>query len=485
MHVDWRSENLAKSVDRDNYGKVGYFPQRQVDEMAYSVVARARAILFPEYSAKYACQRFFGTSDYSVGGLIPNNGRLLEMRVPRIARVTDELFVDGSIYHIISPLLSTRELSELRQSILNENARGQRGIIRRPGIHGQPLRYCVMCARIDSSIGRPQVWRIVHNFPGVNCCDYHACLLVNTEAVLSPHKIHAPGDWIREDAPVPPLACDADLRFASDVRWVYDQKSSVLPGFQRLGLAIRKALLRINRYMDSKGKLSAVNIAHDLKSLSESTVSRLDPTLLRPGSRPVLRERIRYGFSRYSLLACLANLRLVEVFRLAMAEQEPTESDPRTDAQSTIISRTNEARCRLEELVAWNPTATRSEIIAKDAAAAQIVRRNDPAGYESAMPSKRRQGRNSSYDWDARDLEVHASITDAVVRIRPDARSMAQILERCGYSKRLFEKARGRLPWSKLLISSLIASFSSSQDEQTNFPFYNQRFPKTLDHPEK
>ena len=480
MHVTVLASRASRSTRHAKRAQVGFFPQRQDDEMAYSVVARARAILFPEYSVKYACKRLIGDSDYSVGGLIPNNCRLLKTRVPRISGVTDETFIEGSIYHIIAPLLTFLERSELRKSILEENARGQRGLIRRPGIRGQPLRYCVICARKDSSIGRPQIWRIVHNFPGVNCCDGHACLLVTTDAVLSPHNIHAPGDWIRIDGPVPTLACGADQRFASDVRWIYEQRSSILPGSQRLGLVLRKALLRSARYVDSKGKLSAINIANDLGMHRESTVTRLDPALLCPGTRPVLRETMRYSLARYSLLASLAGISIEEVFRLAMAEPESPNARPGTDPVCARLTRIDNARRRLEGIVAHNPSATRTEIIAKDAAAVHVVRRHDSAGYESVMPSRRRRGRNSSFNWETHDLAVHAKITETDLRSHLDARSIAAILERCGYSQRLFEKARGRLPRSKLLVASLVDNFRRGDRGQIHFRFHFQTLQRAL-----
>lgn len=466
MHVKLTGGNLRQPSNSVEFGRVGYFPERQPDELAYSMVARARAILFPEESVKYACKRLFGHGDYSIGGLLPNNSRLLQMRIPPVAAASDELFIDGSIYHVLAPLMDEAERSELRQSIVDENARGRRGVIRRPGIHGLQLRYCVICARRDASLGRPLIWRVVPNFPGVNCCNEHGCTLITTEARLAPNRIHVPADYIQLDILTPPLACNDDQRFAADVQWVYAQKSSILPGFHRLGRALREVLLQFPQYVDSKGKLSAIGIAADLGQRMESTAKRLDPALLRPGSGPVLCEKIRYPLARYSLLAGLANLRLEAVFQSALAEPELWASPGEVRRE-----RITGARRRLAELVAQNPAATRTEIIAMDIAAADVMRRNDPAGYEIVMPPVRRQGRNSSFDWKARDLEVHARIMEAAGELGREARTSARILERCGYSKRLFEKAHGRLPWSKLLVVSLVDGFWRSHGEQTHFPF--------------
>ena len=450
---------------------VGYYSQREHGEMAYSVAARTVSLLFPGRSAKYAAEYLLGSPHYTIGGLLPNNGRLLQKHIPPIAALTDDVLVDGSTYHLMAPFLPNTQRLELKQSIFEENARGRRGVIRRPGRLGVPLQYCVPCAQRDFRAGRPQVWRVVPNFPGVNCCHEHGCLLVTTEALLEPGNIHDPGEWIDPEVPVPPSACNGDQRFAEDVQWVFERKSVDLPGYQRLGAALRKVLMKNPRYLGAKEKLSAQSIATDLCATMMATVMRLDPALLGSTWKPVLSTDVCYPLARYSLLAQLAGLTLKDVFELARKEPE-VPADEGADPEAEKSARVANAQQRLAELVAGNPSLGRKQIIALDPSAADILRRNDPAAFETVMPARIRRGRNSCFNWAARDQEVHATILKMAPSLGEDAQSAARILRHCGFSVKLFEKARGRLPWAKLLVSATIDSWHCKRAEQTYFPFF-------------
>lgn len=100
-----------------------------------------------------------------------------------------------------------------------------------------------------------------------------------------------------------------------------------------------------------------------------------------------------------------------------------------------------------------------------------VLRREDRLAYDGVMPPRRRRGRNSAFDWNARDLELHAAISEIASRLGEDAASLARILRRCGKSTRLFEKAKGRLPWSQLVASSIVENWRSDQPTQLCFEF--------------
>jgi hypothetical protein len=471
MHVNLLNQDPAHISAPMSVGMIGYLPPREPDEMAYSVVARASAILFPRDSSKYVCEHLLGNRDLTVGGLLPNNGWHLAMRAPRVAKVCDEFFLDGSIYHILAPLLCDAQRNELRRSILEENARGRRGLIRRPGIRGILLRYCVVCARRDRSNGQSQTWRVVPNFPGVNCCPEHGCLLQVSEASLEPDRIRIPSEWINPDLPLPGDACAADQRFADDVRWLYERKSVELPGRRRLNAALRKVLMGNPRYCVGKGRLSAQRIAADLCRTMEATVTRLDPTLLSSAWKPTLSMDVVYPLARYSLLAQLVGIRLRDVFVLAASEPiaAPDEQMGPLVAKSARVAN---ARQKLAQFVADNPRAGRKQIKTLNPSAVCILRRNDLAAYEELMPARIRRGRNSSFDWAARDRDLHEKISGMEPVLGPDARSATRILMRCGIPKRLVEKARGRLPRSHSLLCKIVDAWSRAHDPQTYFYFY-------------
>ena len=177
--------------------------------------------------------------------------------------------------------------------------------------------------------------------------------------------------------------------------------------------------------------------------------------------------------TRYSL-ARLVGLGLKDLFRMADAEPEMPSDRGSSDASAERLARVEKARQRLSQLVGQNPSVGRKQIIALDLSTVDILRRNAPVYYEAVMPARMRRGKNSSFNWAARDLEVHTIISDIAGDLGKDASSVAKILTRCGLSKRLFEKARGRLPWAKLLVASIVDSECRKHGVQTCFPFADQ-----------
>ena len=116
--------------------------------------------------------------------------------------------------------------------------------------------------------------------------------------------------------------------------------------------------------------------------------------------------------------------------------------------------------------------------------ASEILRRNDRTTYEGIMPKRTIRGRNSGFDWEARDRQVHSQIARIAESLGANASSVGRVLAHCGFAKVLFEKARGRLPRSKGLAFALVDAWRRKSDRQTCFHFLcDLDLPSTSEQP--
>jgi TniQ len=154
---------------------VGYYPHRQEEELLYSTTSRAVAILNPLWSERTAAQHLLGARDLTFGRLLPNNSQILRKNIPSICRFTPDSVIDGSPVHLLLPLLEEWERPLLLRSLTQTVGAGSRNWFAKSERQSRELRYCLHCAREDAAAKRPQIWRVLPNFPGACCCTLHRC----------------------------------------------------------------------------------------------------------------------------------------------------------------------------------------------------------------------------------------------------------------------------------------------------------------------
>jgi hypothetical protein len=358
------------------------YPQREEEELIYSTTARARAILYPDWSIEHIAQRLFGFPYKTFGGILPNNCRLLQKNVPEIVGLTDDAVIDGSVYHLMAPFLDPEKRAELRESLFASRGFGMRNWF----VHSF-LRYCPLCAREDERNERPQRWRVLPNHPAVNCCDIHGILLVTSGAELSGDEIHDPAKWIELDVPSPPAATGEEIAVAADVRWLYNQKSALLPGCRRIAAALRELLLQIPGYNAGQGKLRIERVAVDMLCKMGTALRRLDPQIWSTPNENTLPMRWPVPLQRYSLLAQLVGKRLEDVFCYALTQIQPKTIAPATDARQTRLKRIEQAKQQLASLVKQHPGLGRTQIRNIDRYSADLLLREDWDFYDQICKS--------------------------------------------------------------------------------------------------
>ena len=400
----------------------------------------------PAWSVRQAAEQLLGSRDLTFGGILPNNCSLLQKHIPPIAGLTDEAVLDGSAFHLIAPLLNDIERQELRSSLF-ENQRGMRGWMAAHARKGIPLRYCAACARNDKRTGKPLIWRTLHNHPAVVCCDVHGCTLISTAARFNTFEIHDPNRWIDYKTALPGKASKLAIAIASDARWLYEQKSSIIPGYHRITVALRKAVGETKAYRIGYERFCHSRIMGDLQDKFGSLVSQIDPKLISLSSHQLPDVTNRAPLPRYILFSQLVGLSLKDLFERAL-----TESITSCGSMHDTCSKSNlilVAKKHLEALVKRNPLAKRKQIDLMSPWASSLIRRVDPGFYEKIMPVRQRKGRTSYLDWGERDRFLFEQISDISGSLGNNARSCARILHSLKLPQRLFYRAQGRLPHTK------------------------------------
>jgi hypothetical protein len=432
---------------------LGFYPQREEGELIYSTTARACAILYPDCSMQHIAQRLLGFRYKTFGGIFPNNCRLLQKNVPEIVGLTDEAVIDGSVYHLMAPFLDPGRRAELRESLF-----ASRGFGTRNWFPHSFLRYCPLCAREDERNERPQRWRVLPNHPAVNCCDIHGNLLVTSGAELSVDEIHDPAKWIELDVSAPPVATREEIAVAADVRWLYNQKSALLPGFKKVAAALRALLLQIPGYNAGHGKLRIERVVADMLNKMGTAVRMLDPQISSMNKASILPMKWHVPLQRYSLLAQLIGKRLEDVFYYALTQIQLEIIAPATDAKQARLKRIEEAKQQLAGLVKQHPDLGRKQIRKIDQYSVDLLRREARDFYDQVMPVRRRRGKDSYVDWKSRDEKLWARISEAAASLDLEGcTSIARFLARAGLSRRLFERGKGCLPQTKSLVESHVA----------------------------
>jgi hypothetical protein len=449
---------------------IGYFPLLEETELIYSAMARAIAILFPGRGRNYCAQRLLGDINKTFGGVLPNNCRKLQNRIPAFVELTDDKVVDGSIYHILSPFMNSKQCIDLREGLFDGCGHGSRNWPRATN-----LRYCVLCAREDQREGRPQHWRVLPNHPALNCCDLHSVLLVSTTAQFSTSQVHDPAKWIDLDVPMPERATPQEIAVAADVRWVYNQKSALQPGFKRVGLALREMLLQVPGYAKARNR-SVVKpcekqdiewhrrihwklVIQDMLEKMGTAVNRLDPQILTLDRREiVLIHKDRLPLQRYSLLAQLVGKRIKDVFECALNEISPERVQFGGNLLARKRAKIVKARELLKKIVRENPQLGRKQIRALNQNLIDMLRRDDRNYYEKIMPAPGPLGPTPHMDWKIRDRESYMRGVESTVALGSNGfAGMAQILQYLGLRRTIFWGAKGRLPLTEAFVRSLLS----------------------------
>lgn len=431
---------------------VGYYPQREEGELLYSTTARAAAIMYPGKSARCVAKQMLGDGNLTFGGAFPNNASHLLENIMPITGLTKESIVDGSLYHLLAPLLETEERAKLMASMFDGDSRGMRGWFHRLSSH---LRYCVLCARRDAKQNRPAIWRVVPNHPAVSCCAEHKCKLTITQARLDLHDLHDPERWIDPTVSVPDIASKEEIEVAADAQWLYIQRSNYLPGFRKVTASLRGLLLQTPEYCQGLGQLLGTQILGDLKNKMPVAVTTLDPQLLENKEGSILTTRTRHSLQRYSLLAQLVGWNLRGLFENILFGPNQRLRDVVTEPKRWTPEMVDQAKLHLAKVIEENPSAGRVQVIKICTGTVDIIRRKDPQGYRNMMPSRRRRGRNSCFDWSAKDRALLGRLSVLAGSLGSDAQSARRILSRVGLSREALDRARGRLPKTKALVFSL------------------------------
>jgi len=449
--------------------RLGFYPQPENGELAYSLAARASCILFPDLSIRRINERFLGRSDLTLGGLIPNNGHRLLERVPAISGLNETSLIDGSVYHIISPFLDQAERLGLRRSIFDSDARGTRGFIRVRGQSGASLRYCPVCARQAVDKGQPLTWQVIPNFPGVNCCPIHACFLEFTSAQLNPERLHNPTDFVEKTGASQISVAAPDLAFAADVAALYASRSNCLPGFGAIAAKIRRRLLTMARYSTLNGRVRWARVVGDLCDAIPATLARVDPRLRNIANDGIMRSDVREPVARYLIISRAAGISVSDL----LTPTNEKEFAPHLSSTTPCESDFNRyARERLFELSKGRLFLGRKSILHLAPAEAAFVRKTDRLFYESVMPVRARRGRNSNFDWAAKDRRIWLAVRGAVDHLQVIPNSGPKILAFAGVSRYALQRARGRLPLTKQLISFLLRCLRATSNGRIYFPFY-------------
>jgi hypothetical protein len=282
--------------------------------------------------------------------------------------------------------------------------------------------------------------------------------LITSGAELSGDEIHDPAKWIELDVPSPPVATGEEIAVAADIRWLYNQKSALLPGFKRVAGALRELLLQIPRYNAGHGKLRIERVAAEMLNKMGTALRRLDPQIWSMPNENTLPVRWQVPLQRYSLLAQLLGKRLQDVFYYALTQIQRETIAPATDARQTRLNRIEQAKQQLANLVKQHPGLGRTQIRKIDQYSADLLLREDRDFYDQIMPVHRPRGRNSYVDWKSRDQELCARISEAAATLNSEAcTSITRFLSRVGLSPRLFESGKGRLPKTQSLVESQVA----------------------------
>lgn len=442
----------------------GYYPILQPDELVDSASAASLAIFLGDSNLYRERKRLMGLSQVRFGGIIPSNCRALQSNVPALAGLSDEVILDGSAYHIVAPTLLSNERERLRRAIFEGHHRLIQEMF--PGYEAPYWRYCVECAREDHANGRRQCWRILPNIPGVNTCDRHGILLVQTVASAKGWPtVHSATDWIDLDGPRQKSLNDYDLQLVKDLRWLYRLKSSLCPGWKSLASALSVILAEVHRYRRSRHFLDLEAIAGDLWRIREG-VEHIAPRLFnRVSLSKILHQRERPSVAVYSLLAKWVGIDMKRLFTLA--------SDPAVKKSHYIImaedrmrfrttsglDRLRAVKTRLRNVLAETPEITRTQLFERCSEEVRYALRRAPLWFAKEMPLAKR-GFKNQLEWKFRDQYYYQILSEKVAsgQIWPRRKRVGAktLLRMAGMPAFLLINAKGRLPRTLRLMNDLL-----------------------------
>ena len=431
----------------------GYYPYTSDGDLLYGSTARAVAVSYPGMSIRQAAKYFFGEKIYSFGGFFPNRCDRLIENVPQVSRITKEVVVNGSPYHLVAPLLNEEQRATLLEGMFSAKRWVSRNYARKRGKRKVALAYCLPCAQRDHREGRPKVWRVIHNHCGCSCCYEHGCRLTVTEAVIDGRSMRDPWHWIDLSVAMKEQATLEEFTVAQDIAWLYAQKSSCCPGAEKLNIALRNVLLEHSDYQQGSGLISRKNIIRDLRARMPIAVKNLDPDLC-DENRFKLTIRSVHPLQRYCLLAQLVNLRLKDLFqRAANLSSEPVVTVDRKKQRHDTIAL---AKTKFAELVEKFPKANRKQLLGLDPYHVGLVCREAFEYYEKIAPMPSFRGQVICEDWPARDDEMVNLISSRNWAEGSRPKTIRSILFRLGLKDDLIKRAYGRLPKTEKLLWSII-----------------------------
>ncbi len=456
---------------------VGYYPQLQEGELLYSATARLAAAIYPGRGLPYCAERLLGNPHSSFGLLLPNNVDMLLKNIPAVTGLSREDALRGSIYYLQAPLLDEWEGKKLSSSVFACGSTNTNGL-RTFNTRGAPtvLKYCVACARRDAALKKPAIWRVVPNHPGSIACHEHGIRLQISDAPVAGNGLCDPAQWIKLDAPLPPVATEAELAIARDFAWIYAQRGRVTPGFKRIMEKLREAFLLRAGHTNCPGYIDNAALLQAAKdSISFSAQSLFAPQFrqLAKGYGPSLVKRTT--LHAYSLNAYLAGTSLIQV----LTDLAKTSAPPLSGAaRSTWVEncRIQHYKDRIQKFIIEHPRCTRSQIYSAYNHAVDRIRAADPEWFELHMPASQshRPGPHRCQQWNSRDEELCALISSHVAKkgtLQP--RSIRDALIKLNLPERLFTKAKGRLPKALALLASLTKTPSTPTSRAANSTWSN------------
>jgi hypothetical protein len=360
---------------------IPYYPRPLPGELLYSATARALAVN-PAANIHRAAELLLGSTCRRFGHVFPQNVASLRENVPAVVGLTDAIVLRGSLHAAVAPFIETEDHDALLRSILMGGKSGPNFLSKNGGF---ALRYCPQCAREDVSAGIPFHWRTVHQHPACNDCGRHGVQLVSTG--LNPGNawpVFNARDFIDPSAPTVPSLTGVEADLGRELAWLINE-NQLRPGLRRIQTVLTAQLRMVPELAgQSNCQLPTSVVSEVRKKFGDAVLERVGCGQGASGGwlwvrKALCRDDAAPIFQRYSILARVAGITLVDLLRLAAGTPCPVALADGNDAEL--------AKRRLIEFKDARPTVLRRSFPRVRRDDAMLIKKLDPKWYQETFPT--------------------------------------------------------------------------------------------------